>query len=426
MSAERPLGSLHVAAVVVGAIVGVGIFFTPAALARSLPSPGWLLGMWLLGGLATACGSLVFAELGSRFPHAGGLYVFLREGFGKQGSFIAFLFGWLQLLVVQPLAMAVVAIVLVDHVAFLTGPLSPAVRTGGAVFVLLAFMGANLLGLKTGGRIQVGMAAFKVGALALLIAVGLGFGRSGQVFAPRAAATAGSPALWLVAGLIPVLFSFGGGYHATFIAGSVRDPERSVPRGILGGIAVVLIGYLAVNAAFLGLLGHDGLAQSSSPAAQAIGIAFGDVAGKAVAAGIVLSAAGLLNTVCLGFPFVIYAMARDGLFFARAGTLDPRTGRPALAVAIQGLLACAAVIVGASQADLLLTGTAFADALFQGAVAVVLIRLRRGPNVAAWIFLVVEFGLAIGCLVQKSRESAYGAAALIVGAVIWRLWKRGQ
>src|SRR5829696_7389336 len=116
MSTERPLGSLHVAAVVIGAIVGVGIFFTPASLARALPSPGWVLGLWLLGGVVSLAGALVFAELGARHPQAGGVYVFLREGFGPRvGPLLAFQYGWLQLLVVQPGSMAVIAIVLVDH-----------------------------------------------------------------------------------------------------------------------------------------------------------------------------------------------------------------------------------------------------------------------------------------------------------------------
>jgi len=435
MNEQRPLGPLHVAAVVVGAIVGVGIFFTPATLARALPSPAWVLGIWLLGGIVSVAGALVFAELGARYPHAGGLYVFLREGFGRAGPFLAFLYGWLQLLVVQPGSMAVIGIVLVDHVAFLTGPLPTALRLGGAVFVIAAFTAANLLGLRTGGRIQVGMAAMKLGALALLVVVGIGWGHSSRVLAAREATPAGSWPSWLLLGLIPVLFSFGGAYHGTYIAGSVRDPERSVPRGIVGGIAVVLVGYLGVNLAYLGLLGHDGLAASTSPAAEATALALGPLAGKVLAAIIVLSAAGILNTICLGFPFVLYAMARDGLFFERAAKLDERTGRPALAVAVQGLFACAAVLVGSSRVDVLLTGIAFADALFQAAVAIVHLRVRgtatgtrvlRAPAVAAWTFLVVELGVALGCLVRTPRESAYGALVLVVGVAAWRLWRRAR
>jgi APA family basic amino acid/polyamine antiporter len=414
---------VHVAAVVVGGIVGVGIFSTPATLARTLPGPLWVLGLWLLGGVVSLSGALVFAELSARYPHAGGVYVFLREGLGpRAGPLLAFLYGWLSLLVIQPGGTAFVALVLIDHVAYLTGPLPPALRTGGAVAVVATFSLLNLLGLRTGGRIQVVMAALKLGALALLVAAGAALGSREHLFAARTVAVQGSAPSWILLGLIPVLFTFGGSYHGTFIAGSVRDPERSVPRGILGGITLVLAGYLGVNAAYLALLGHDRLATSQSPAAEAAALVLGPLAGKAVAVAIVLSAAGILNTISLGFPFVVYAMARDGVFPAIAGRLDPRTLRPAVAIAVQGAIACLAVLAGSARIDVLLTGIASPDALFQMAAAVVLLRTRQA--LAAWIFLLLELGVGVSCLVQKPVESAYGVVMLLVGAGAWRLWRR--
>jgi APA family basic amino acid/polyamine antiporter len=429
VEAQRPLGALHVAAIAIGAIVGVGIFFTPASLARAVPSPGWVLGLWALGGVASVAGALVFADLGVVWPRAGGIYVFLREGLGgRVGQASSFLYGWLQLLVVQPGAMAVIAIVLVDHVAYLSGPVAPAARSAGACAAIVAFTAANLLGLRTGGRIQIAMAALKLVALALLIIVGIGWGRGAEVLAPRATTAAQSGwSSWLVFGMIPVLFTFGGAYHATFVAGSVRDPERSIPRGLALGIGAVLVAYLGVNVGYLALLGHDGLAASTSPAADAIGVALGGAAGKLVAAAIVVSAAGVLNTVSLGFPFVVYAMANDGVFFDWAGRLDTRTGRPARAVALQGAFACAAVLVGSSRVDVLLAGIAFADATFQAAIAVVHLRRRAtmvAPAFAAWTFLAVELGVALGCLVRAPAESAYGALVLVVGAAAWLVWRR--
>ncbi len=431
---ERPLGALHVAAIVVGALIGVGIFFTPAVLARALPSPGWVLGVWALAGLVSLSGALVYAELGGRFPQAGGIYVFLRDGLGpRAGPPLAFLYGWLQLLVIQPGAMAVIAVVLVDHVAVLVGGVSPPLATAGSVLVVALFTAANLLGLRTGGRIQVVMAACKLLALAALIAIGAAFGDASRLSAPASHVPDGTPFTWLVAGLIPALFSFGGAYHGTYVAGSVRDPERAVPRGIAGGILVVLVAYLIVNAAFLGSLGHDGLAASKSPAADVAARAFGPLAGRALAAVIVVSAAGILNTVCLGFPFVVHAMAKDGLFFARAARLDPRTGRPNVAVAVQGGLACVAIVVGSSRVDVLLTAIAFADAFFQAAVAVVHFLARRSPAkpgvlrappVATLVFFVLSVGVAVGALIEKPLESAYGAAVLVVGALLWKRVRR--
>jgi APA family basic amino acid/polyamine antiporter len=396
-----------------------------------------VLGIWLLGGIAAVTGALVFADLGARWPRAGGLYVFLREGFDPPlGSALSFLYGWLQLLVVQPGAMAIIAVVLVDHAAYVLGPMTELARAACACGAIVVFTGANLLGLRAGGRIQIGMAALKLVALAMIVVVGATWGSASRVFAGAAESAGmtgagGAWSSWLLFGMIPVLFTFGGAYHGTFIAGSVRDPERSVPRGITAGIAAVLVAYLGVNVAYLALLGHDGLAASKSPAADAVGVALGPVAAKIVALAIVVSAAGILNTVCLGFPFVVYAMAKDGVFFARAGRLDPRTGRPALAVALQGALACVAVVAGASRVDVLLTGIAFADATFQAAVAVVRVRVPAGggaapsfaPAGAAWLFLVLELGIAIGCLVRAPVESAYGAFALVVGAIVWTSWR---
>jgi APA family basic amino acid/polyamine antiporter len=427
MTTERPLGAWHVAAVVIGAIVGVGIFFTPATLARAVPSGSWVLGLWVLGGVASVTGALVFADLGARWPRAGGLYVFLREGFGgRTGSALSFLYGWLQLLVVQPGAMAVIAVVLVDHAAYGAGPLGEGTRSAYACAAIVVFTAGNLLGLRAGGRIQLAMAALKVAGLAMLVFVGVTRGHLTRVFAETTrAAPPGTWSSWLLFGMIPVLFTFGGAYHGTFIAGSVREPERSVPRGILAGLVVVLVGYLGVNVAYLALLGHDGLASSTSPAADAIGVALGPAAGRVVAVVIVLSAAGILNTVCLGFPFVVYAMAQDGVFFEAAGRLDERTGRPARAVALQGALGCIAVLVGSSRVDVLLTGIAFADATFQAAVAVVHVRGPRGgyaPPVAAWTFLLLEVAMAIGSLVRAPARSAYGALALLVGVLVWGVW----
>jgi basic amino acid/polyamine antiporter, APA family len=429
MTTERPLGASHVAAVVVGAIIGVGIFFTPATLARAVPGPAWVLGLWLLGGIACVAGALVFSDLSVRWPRAGGMYVFLREGFGgRLGQALSFLYGWLQLLVVQPGAMAVIALVLVDHVLYLTGPVSPALRTGGACAAIAVFTAANMLGLRTGGRIQVGMATLKLGALALLILVGVLWGGGGRILsAPLARPSAGGWSSWLLFGMIPVLFTFGGAYHATFVGGSVRDPERSIPRGIVGGVAAVVVAYLGVNVAYLALLGQQGLATSASPAADAIRVALGTFAGKVVAAAIVVSAAGILNTVTLGFPFVVYAMARDGAFFSFAGKLNARTGRPTLAVATQGALACAAVLIGSARIDVLLTGIAFADATFQAAVAIVHLRRRASrlaPAAAAWTFLAIELGVALGCLVRAPASSGYGVLVLTVGAAVWLVWRR--
>lgn len=407
--ATRPLGAAHVAAVVIGATVGVGIFFTPATVAKMVPSATWITLLWVIGGLIAIAGGFVFSDLAARFPNAGGVYVFLREGFGAR---TAFLYGWLQLLVIQPGAMAVIALVLVDNAAVIGGPFPRAIC---AIAVIAFFTAANLLGLRTGGRIQLVMSALKIAALCFVILLATRAGRP-----TNAASNFGSGSFVLA--LIPIQFTFGGSYHGTYIGGSVRDPERSIPRGILAGVLVVLVGYVGVNVAYLRLLGSRGLATSASPAAECAALVFGPTAAIVVAAIIVVSASGILNTIGLGFPFVIHAMAKDGLFFRRAAELHARTGRPVVAVATQGAIACAAVLAGSARIDALLLGITFADAAFQGVTAAALLKWKR--SIAAWIFLAVEAVIAIACLIQHPLESAYGVGLLLVGFVVWAVWKR--
>lgn len=392
--------------------MGVGIFFTPATVAKMVPSAPWIVALWAIGGLIAIAGGLVFSDLATRFPNAGGVYVFLREGFGPR---TAFLYGWLQLLVIQPGAMAVIALVLVDNAVVIRG--SPLPRAACAVFVIAFFTIANLLGLRTGGRIQLAMSAMKIAALCFVIALGTHVGK------PTDAPSNAGPGT-LVLALIPIQFTFGGSYHGTYIGGSVRDPERSIPRGILAGVLVVLAGYVGVNVAYLRLLGAGGLASSASPAADCAALALGPAAAIAIAAIIVVSASGILNTIGLGFPFVIHAMAKDGLFFRRAAELHPRTGRPVLAVATQGAIACAAVFAGSARIDALLLGITFADAAFQGVTAAALLKWKR--SIAAWIFLAVEAVIAIACLFQHPVESAYGVGLLFVGLVVWKIWKSSE
>ena len=148
---KRQLGLVDVAAVVIGGIIGVGIFFTPASLARQLPSPGWILALWLLGGFIAVMGAMVLAELGGQMPRAGGFYVFLREGFGPRfGPPVAFLYGWINLLVIQPGAMAIIALILVQNLEFLTGPLGQPWASGIGIAAIAGFTWANARGLPTG------------------------------------------------------------------------------------------------------------------------------------------------------------------------------------------------------------------------------------------------------------------------------------
>ena len=429
--AQRQLGGLDVGAVVVGAIVGVGIFFAPATLARDLPSPSWMLGVWGLGGLVTLLGALVLADLGGRMPQAGGLYVFLREGYGeRRGPLVAFLYGWANLLIVQPGALAIIALVLVANLEVLVGELPRAAQSGLGIAAIAGFSATNILGLKTGAGVQRTLTAAKVLILVALIGLGAAFGQAGFEALPQGGSDSEPWAALVAAGLIPVMFSFGGWQHGTWIGGVVKDPVRAIPRGILGGVIVVIAAYMAVNLAYLALLGQGGMQASQALAAEAGAVALGDAAGTVLAVAVVISAAGVLNTICLAFPWVIYAMSRDGVFVEAAGRLHPRANTPAFAIGLQGVLGSAAVFLGIERIDAMLAGLAFAEWGFYALIAVAYLWMRKepgpeggfsAPGWAAGGFALVAIGIVIGALVVKPVESAVGVGVLVAGLVVWRL-----
>jgi len=428
---QRRLGVVDIAAVVIGGIIGVGIFFTPASLARTLPSPGWMLGVWALGGVIALMGAMVLAELGGRIPQAGGVYVFLREGFGRAGPLLAFLYGWINLLVLQPGALAIIGLVLADYLARLTGDMSEPVRLGVAAAAIAGFSITNIAGLRMGAGIQRLVTGLKVLAVAVLVAIGVGWGAASWAPAPSESAAQGGWMALLVTGLIPVLFSYGGWQHGTYVAGVARDPKRNVPRGIVGGVVIVVIAYLTVNLAYVGLLGQDGMAASQTLASDAVGVVLGPVAESVVALAIVLSAAGILNTISLAFPYVTYAMARDGLFIEAAGRLHPRFQTPAWAVGIQGVWATAVVVLAGGRIETLLDGLAFGEWAFFAAVAFAHLRLQkslgphegfRAPRWVSVVFALVASGVAVGALAYRPRESLLGVVVLVMGGLVyaWR------
>ncbi len=429
----RQLGLPDVAAIVIGGIIGVGIFFTPATVAAEVPSPTWVLGVWILGGAIAMLGALALAEMGARVPESGGVYVFLRDGLPPRISRLtAFLYAWINLLVLQPLALAIIALVLVFNLEFLIGALPEPLHTATEMLAIAVFVATNVAGLKTGASVQRWVTAAKLVAVAFLVVLGMAWGGAQIDWTAPQSAPTGGPLAIVAAALIPVLFSYGGWQHGTFVAGVTRNPQRNVPWGIVGGVIIVVIAYATINYGYLRLLGQEGMAGTSALAAEASAAVLGEAGGKAVAFAIVLSAAGILNTILLAFPYVIFAMARDGLFFDAFGRLHPRTGTPVWAILLPGCMACVAVFLGADRIDMLLAGVAFGEWAFFALAAVALFGLRRrdpdhtGFQAPTWVavaFIVVATAVAIGALIVKPAESAVGVAALVVGAGLYS-WKR--
>lgn len=422
----RSIGPIGVGSVVAGAIVGVGIFFLPASVARAAPSGPAILALWVVGGLLSAVGALVLAELGARVPAEGGTYAFVREGLGPRwGPPLAFLFGWLNLLVVQPGAMGVIALVLGANVGRLAG-LSPVGEQAVAAGAIVALAAINVVGLRIGQGVQIALTALKLAALAGLVGLGVGWGdpaRLAEGPLPEASAWGGIAA----AGLVPVLFAYAGWQHGTFVSAVVRDPRRDLPLGIAGGMAAVLVAYVSANAAYLALLGPEGVAASRALAADAAAVALGDVAGTALAVVVAVSASGVLATILFGFPWVLHAMARDGVFPQAGGRLHPALGTPAAAIGGLAAWGVLATLAGQERIDLLITGLGFAEWGFLAVLGVGLLRLRRtteGPRLAPTplvvVFVALAAGISIGAVVVEPRASVWGLGAAAVGGVVWR------
>ena len=330
---------------IVGQVIGIGIFLTPADMARQLGAPGLTYAMWLLAGFMALSGGLCYGELASRFPEAGGAYVYLREAWGERP---AFLYGWKCLLVMDPGLTAALAAGLADYVAYLA-PLGPFGRKGVAVLVLVLIAALTVLGTRIAAGALVAVTALKVGILALVVAWAFTSGRVDAArIVPSFARGPGAPPLVaaLAGGFVAAFFSFGGWWEAARMAGEVRDPQRTLPRAFVAGIVIVTVTYILSSMAFIGVMPPGPAGEADAFAARLGEALFGAAGGALLAVGVVISVLGSLTAVMLASPRVYVALATDGLFPARLARLHPRLGTPVAAIAVQASLACLLVLVG--------------------------------------------------------------------------------
>ena len=342
---KRQLGLRTATALIVGEVIAVGIFLTPAGMAKSLGSPMWLLIVWLLMGGMALCGALCYGELAARFPEAGGGYVYLREAYGRP---LAFMYGWMALLVMDPGLTALLAVGLSKYVGsiFTLSALGlKAVATGSIVFAALV----NIRGVKLGAGLIRWLTILKLGLLGLVIVWGFG-SRAGQWsnFTPLVSQRPGSEALLgaLAGGLLGAFFSFGGWWDLSKVAGEVSDPERILPRALAYGVTILTVVYILTSAAFVYLVPLEKVTSDENFAAQAGAVLFGQLGGQVLAGIVIVAVLGSLVAVVMSSPRVYFAMARDGLFIPAAAAIHPRYGTPARAIIVQAVLASVLVMVG--------------------------------------------------------------------------------
>ena len=381
----RRLGLFDATMIVMGGIIGAGIFTNPYVVAQLVHTPVLILGAWAAGGLIALAGGFIYAELSSQVTESGGQYVYLREA---MHPLVGFVYGWSLLFVIQTGGMAAVAIIFANHLFELAGMATSelnAALVGSAALAVLTII--NCIGVRAGTVTQNIFMILKLVAIAVLVVVGLTVNSSATNAA--AAPAIASETVWqsmiaFGAALIPTQFAYGGWQTACFVAGEVREPKKTLPRGLLLGVLGVVVVYLSVNFVCVHALGADGLAQTKTPATAVMRLAFGSRGGRLIAAGIAISTIGFLSQSMLTAPRVYFAMADDGLFFKQLAWLN-RARVPAFAIALQGALAIVIALV-ASKYEQILNYVVSVDVVFFALSAVCVFVFRRNRAAATDTF----------------------------------------
>jgi APA family basic amino acid/polyamine antiporter len=435
---KRQLGPVELTSIVVGGIIGSGIFISPAIVARETGSAGASILVWVVGGVIATCGGLCYAELSAAIPETGGTYVFLRRAY--RWPMVAFLFGWAMFFASFTGAIAAVASAFAEYAGYFLEPLfpyGPMAKRVLALALILGLTAVNYVSVRWGGKVQNVATMLKVGALVGLIVVGLALGSggalaTGPLFASSRAGGAGITAFGTA--LIAAVFAYNGWSYSSYVGGEARNPSRNLPLSILLGIAIVLVVYLLVNVALMKVLPLDQLAATSRPAAAAMEAVLGRAGGGFIAVAVMISTFGAANAVMLSCSRAYFAMAEDGLFFRALERVHPKFQTPANAILVQGLVAGAFAVSGSFEQ--ILTYYAFVDyVFFIMAIAAVMVLRRTEPNLPrpykVWgypitplVFIAIVAWYVINTLIQRPAETAVGVALTLAGVPFYLYWTR--
>jgi len=432
----RALGPFDATMVVIGGIIGSGIFINPYIVAQRLDSAPLVLGAWAAGGAIALVGALAYAELGAVAPRAGGQYVYLRDAYHPLAGF---LYGWALLAVIETGAIAAVAITFATYALRLAGHANaPPVPLAIAALILLSAI--NYVGVKPGSRVLNVLVVLKVAALGTLIVSGaFAAGHPGWWTSARPSTQASAGTIVAFgAALVPILFAYGGWQNANYVAEEIENPCRNLPLSIIAGTLAVVVIYSLVNVVYLRAMGIEGLAATTTPAADAARRMFGAAGDQFVTAAIAISTFGFLDLAILAPTRVYYAMAADGLFFPALSQLHPRYRTPGVAIVLQTLWSCVLALSGTYGQ--LLNYVVFADWIFFGmTVATVLVFRRTLPieqrppdtfRMRAHPILPILFALTAACVVSSvvwadPRSAGRGALLLAAGIPVF-YWFRSS
>src|ERR1700729_654902 len=424
MKQHRQMGLASTIAVVTGESIALGIFLTPAAMAKSLGSPMLLTAIWCGMGLIAMCGALCYSELAVRFPHAGGEYVYLREGYGSR---VAFLYGWMSAAVMDPGLAAALAMGATPYVLSLFG-ISPGVRLWIPAVILLGLAMLNYVGTRLSRRVMTVANLLKIAVLLGLVVWTWVSGHASTAnLMPLTQRRGGSePIFAAIAGAtVSAFFSFGGWWEAGKIAGEVRNPQKNLPLAFTCGVLLVTLVYLLVSFAFLSVVPLEHIVSNTAFVAQFGEALFGNVGGKVLSACVLLSVLGGLMALTMAAPRVYYAMAKDGAFFAPFGKLHPRFGTPANAVLLQTVLAL--LILGFGAFDRILSFIIFSAICFLALSATSLFRLREPVRrwwfpAAPVVFLAGCFAINLMILMHDPVPALIGLGIVLCGEPVRRIF----
>ena len=428
---RRVLGVWDAAALMVGVMIGSGIFATPPIVAGYVPNPAGMLGIWALGGLAALCGAFCFAELTAMFPMTGGSYAFLREAYGR---FPSFAYGWSALLITYPASIAAVSVVFTAYLANIV-PIAESTRPWIAALMCLVLTALNIVGVRLGATVLRLMTGAKIIALGLVAIAGIVAAKHLTPASPLPGAATPS---WSLAALAlaftSVVWTYEGWADGPTIAGETRRPERDVPRALLLGTLAVTVIYLLANVAYLLVLGLDGLRKTDRAAVEIANAAFGGRGGAFVTLLVLVSTLGSILGMIIAGSRVFFAMGRDGLFFAWVGNVHSRFHTPAAALIGVGLISALYAVVGTFEG--IIRYFVFVSGLFfLLIIGSVFLHRRRHPNaprpvriplypLPPLLYLAVEITLLVQLLKENAGPSLIGLAIVLASAPVYVIWER--
>jgi len=422
-------------AIVVGTMIGSGIFIVPATVAAGVKAPLVMLAVWIFGGIACMFGALSLAELAAAFSDTGGIYVYLREAYGP---LVGFLFGWALLLVIDSGTVATLSLAFATKYLPYFVPLSPIAQKAAAVLFIVFLVGINYVGVRQGAFLQNALTVLKFVALSGIIAVVFLFARGswGNLVSPKPSGLGGDFVGQFGLALVAALWAYKGFEISTFNAGETKNPSRTIPLGLIAGCGLVTVLYILTNVVYLYAVPAAEMARSERIAADAMNAAVGPLGASIVAFIILFSILGAANGHVLTGPRVYYAMAKDGLFFRKMAEVHPKFRTPHISLLIVGAWSIALSLGPSGRFEELLKFAVFGAWIFLGlAVLGVFILRKKRPDLArpykTWgypvtpaIFILAALFVLINTLVKSFWNSFASLALIALGIPAYLYWNK--